>query len=68
MLARYEPRLWVRSLDLNASPVAVFIQDTLEEALDAVPHLVADALLRTCILEPPRVPVWGGWLTGKISP
>jgi hypothetical protein len=67
MLARYEPRLWVKSLDLNASPVAVLIQDALDEALVAVPHLVAEALLRTRILEPPRIPVWNGRLTGSIG-
>jgi len=67
MLARYEPRLWMQSLDLNASPVAVHIQDALDEALVAVPHLVAEALLGMPVLEPPRIPVWGGRLSGRIG-
>jgi hypothetical protein len=60
MLARYEPRLWIASLDLNSSAVAVHIRDALDEALDALPRLVAQALLRTHMLEPARIPIWGG--------
>lgn len=60
MLARYEPRLWLAALDLNTSPVAVHIRDALDEALEAVPRLVAQALVGQSMLEPARVPVWGG--------
>ena len=44
MLARYEPRRWIKLLDLDTSKVAVLLRYALEEALAAVPQLVLEAL------------------------
>ena len=44
MLARYEPRRWTKLLDLDTSKVAVLLRFALEEAFDAVPQLVLEAL------------------------
>jgi hypothetical protein len=44
ILARYEPRRWVKLLDLDGSKVAVLLRYALEEALTAVPQLVLEAL------------------------
>jgi len=45
ILARYDPALWSTALDLDKSDRAVPLRLLLDEALDAVPALVADALL-----------------------
>ncbi len=45
ILARYEPRRWVKLLDRDTSKgVAVLVRYALEEALTAVPQLVLEAL------------------------
>jgi hypothetical protein len=44
ILARYEPRRWVKLLDQDNSKVAVLLRYALEEALTAVPQLVLEAL------------------------
>lgn len=44
-LARYEPNVWMEALALNASQLAVPLGAVLDEGLQAVPHLVLDALL-----------------------
>jgi len=44
ILARYEPRRWVKLLDRDNSKVAVLLRYALEEALTAVPQLVLEAL------------------------
>jgi hypothetical protein len=46
ILARYEPAIWVDALNLNESPIAVHVADALDEALEAVPQLVLEALTR----------------------
>jgi len=44
ILARYEPRRWMKMLDLDTPGVAVLLQYAMEEALTAVPQLVLEAL------------------------
>jgi len=46
MLARYHPEAWVSALDVNHSQLAVPLEDALEAAQTAVPHLVLEALIR----------------------
>jgi hypothetical protein len=46
MLARYHPDAWVKALDVNRSELAVPLEDSLDMAQSAVPHLVLEALLR----------------------
>ena len=45
ILARYDPALWSSALDLDRSDRAVLLGLMLDDALTAVPKLVADALL-----------------------
>jgi hypothetical protein len=45
MLARYHPTAWTRALDENSSPIAVNLERSLDIALEAVPHLVFEAVL-----------------------
>lgn len=45
ILARYDPALWSGALDLDQSDRAVPLRLILDEALVAVPELIADALL-----------------------
>jgi hypothetical protein len=52
MLAPYHPAEWVEALDVGASPTAVPLERTLEEALEAVPRLVAGALFRLALALP----------------
>ena len=52
MLARYQPRKWVRLLDLDKPGCAASLQLCLEVALSAIPHLVLEALDREPILLP----------------
>jgi hypothetical protein len=49
MLARYHPDAWVTALEVNRSQLAVPLEDALDIAQSAVPHLVLEALLRTTI-------------------
>jgi hypothetical protein len=44
ILARYEPRRWVKLLDFDKTETAVLLQYALTQALTAVPHLVLEAL------------------------
>jgi len=44
MLARYQPRKWVSSLDMDRSNVAAVINHALDQAIETVPHLVLEAL------------------------
>ena len=46
ILARYEPRRWMKLLDLDKTETAVLVQYVLAEALTVVPHLVLEALDR----------------------
>ena len=46
MLARYHPDEWVTALEVNTSRLSVPLDDALEIAQSAVPHLVLEALLR----------------------
>ncbi len=46
MVARYAPDSWTRALALRTSPVASKIEFLLDAALDAVPDLLAEALMR----------------------
>lgn len=43
-VARYDPELWVKTIDVNESPQAVPIEDALDLALEVLPELVLDAL------------------------
>jgi hypothetical protein len=52
ILARYEPRRWMKLLDLGTPAVAVLLQYAMEEALTAVPQLVLEALDGQPILLP----------------
>jgi hypothetical protein len=53
ILARYEPRRWVKLLDRDSSKgIAVLVRYALEEALTAVPQLVLEALDRKPTLLP----------------
>jgi hypothetical protein len=47
MLARYHPDAWVHALDVNRSTLAVPLEDALDLAMTAVPHLVLEALIKT---------------------
>lgn len=43
-LARYEPAAWRRALDIDASPIAVSLEEGLDLALERIPELLFDAL------------------------
>ncbi len=45
MVARYHPVPWTQALDVDSSPVAVTLEVTMNRALDALPHLVFEAVL-----------------------
>ena len=45
VLARYHPSDWMVALSVDSSPVAVALEDALDQALTAVPHLIYDALV-----------------------
>lgn len=49
-LARYEPAKWTRDLRIDSSALAVRLEDGLDEALNAIPHLVLEALVRGPVL------------------
>ncbi len=44
MLARYEPATWVGLLNIDKNLLAVPLEGLLEDALEALSHLVLDAL------------------------
>ncbi len=50
MVARYEPAAWVGLLNIDKNPLAVPLEGLLEDALEALPHLVLDALQATSFL------------------
>jgi hypothetical protein len=52
IVARYEPELWIRELDVNTSRLAVPIEAALDVALEALPELILATLT-----EPPSVAV-----------
>jgi hypothetical protein len=54
MLARYHPVPWTRALDVDSSSVAVTLELTMNRAIDALPHLVFEALMNVSITLPPR--------------
>jgi hypothetical protein len=43
-IARYDPELWIKELDVNRSKLAVPIEAALETALEAIPDLILAAL------------------------
>ncbi len=44
MYARYAPDAWTTALNVDASELAVPLESVLDSALDAVPHLLLDAI------------------------
>ncbi|GEM_PF-5362515 len=46
VLARYHPSDWIAALRVDSSRTAVALEDALDQALTAVPHLILDALDR----------------------
>jgi hypothetical protein len=46
ILSRYEPATWNALIDLDKSPSAVHLEALMEEALDAVPALIHQAVTR----------------------
>jgi YaaC-like protein len=50
MIARYQPRKWAETLDLDRSPNAAVIQHALEVAMDVLPHLILEALDQAPVL------------------
>ena len=54
MLARYHPVPWTRALDVDSSPVAVTLELTMNRAIDALPHLVFEAVMNVSITLPAR--------------
>lgn len=51
ILCRYEPATWSALVDVNASPDAVHLEALMDEALDALPALIHQALARALGLE-----------------
>jgi hypothetical protein len=45
MFARYHPVAWAAALEIDSSPIAAVLERTLTVALDAVPHLIFEAVL-----------------------
>jgi len=54
MLARYHPVPWTQALNVDASRAAVTLELTMNRALDALPHLVFEAILNQPITLIPR--------------
>lgn len=50
VVARYHPREWANTLQVNKSRIAVPLERTLDIALEAVPHYVLEALTQEQIL------------------
>lgn len=53
MLARYHPAEWAAALDRQRSHAATELERAMDLALDAVPHLVLDAVAPQPVLLPP---------------
>jgi hypothetical protein len=49
MLARYHPVPWTNALNVDASPAAVTLELTMNRAIDALPHLVFEAILNLAV-------------------
>jgi hypothetical protein len=58
LVARYEPAAWRAALDVE-TPLAVRLEDLLDEALEAVPHWILWALLGQPYRLPPRAARYG---------
>jgi hypothetical protein len=54
MLARYHPVPWTNALNVDASPAAVTLELTMNRAIDALPHLVFEAILNLAVALIPR--------------
>src|SRR5487761_305066 len=54
MLARYHPVPWTQALDVDASPDAVTLELTMNRALEALPHLVFEAVANVSVALPAR--------------
>ncbi len=54
MLARYHPVPWTQALNVDASRTAVTLELTMNRALDAMPHLVFEAIMDLPIALVPR--------------
>jgi hypothetical protein len=44
MLARYEPAGWAAMIDIDSSDEAAAIENILDQAMDAIPALVLEAI------------------------
>jgi len=55
VLARYEPAAWRAALDPDTSPLAVPLEELLDEAMVATPALLSEALTGEPELLPARV-------------
>jgi hypothetical protein len=53
MLARYHPAKWATALDRRQSPAAVELERAMDLAVEAVPHLVLNAIAPKPVLLPP---------------
>lgn len=68
-IARYEPDVWVRTLDVDQNALAVPVESAMEEALDSIPHLVLEAIFGEHIAPrsyPPTDDLGG--TTNRLSP
>jgi hypothetical protein len=54
MLARYHPVPWTQALSVDASRAAVTLELTMNRAIDALPHLVFEAILNLPVALIPR--------------
>jgi hypothetical protein len=54
MLARYHPVPWTRALDVDSSQAAVTLELTMNRAIEAIPHLVFEAVMNVAITLPAR--------------
>lgn len=54
LLARYEPVAWQKALDPDGSPLAVELEELLDEALEVMPELLAEAITGQPDLRPAR--------------
>ena len=52
MYARYHPEAWVVALDVDSSPAAVTLERAMTRAIDALPQLVLNEVLKGPILHP----------------
>jgi len=54
MLARYHPVPWTQALNVDTSRAAVTLELTMNRAIDAIPHLVFEAILNLPVTLIPR--------------